>query len=71
MEILEAGDLFGKRRDGMMLYFSPGRPLRTSLKTRMCEGLYALAAARRRRLLAFAMLDQKGRIGHRIMVFPR
>lgn len=42
-----------------------------SLSTRMREGLCALAAARRRRLMAFAMLDRNGLIGHRIVVSPR
>jgi hypothetical protein len=54
-----------------MLYRGLKRAFRASFTSYIREGLFALAAAQRRRLLAFAMLDQKGQIGQRIVMFPR
>ena len=55
-----------------MLYRNPKGPSHASFTARLRQGLYALAAARRRRLLAFATLDQKGDIGrHCAVLFLR
>jgi hypothetical protein len=54
-----------------MLYRNPKGPSH-AFTVRLRQGLYALAAARRRRLLAFATLDQKGDIGrHCAVLFLR
>lgn len=43
-----------------MLYRSPGRPSRLALTARVRQVIHALAAARHRRLTAFARLAAEG-----------